>query len=600
MIEVSLQMSETESDVEFESADEGEESELKSNLNIPSIKENDDIKCLSYTQMDCDKNLSIHNSKEENVFFNDDLNKVNNETSITEPNPLNAEMKEEKFLHNLNENDTTEGNIKHSTLQNTEENTKYRSEEKLKNIHMEQKYDSDKNDQVKTSRVKLRFEERLEKSQKKNMNSSECQKKQVLEKMENLTINEKNSGWNWGGWKSSIFSTAASSVSVFTTQVSQGIGTVFETVEATLGVPPPEELVVSMHNKEQSKDNEILKENSAEDRKSDNQENSPSLFEGVSSLTKVIENTGSKVIMGGLDTLELIGKKTFDILTEGDPGLRKKRSYFANNNSLSEILKEAKEKEISHNSVSEENAEITLNYSVQFDNFQGLVHLEALELLSAQNRSKVQELLISKSTKQNIELKKKFEELKNICEDLSSVDDILDDDVDHDFFQLTENYITNLKLNINIANLQQVQKRIRDWLVDCKRTQEERIIKSPKEIYNEAITSLAELAAKSIVLYHKISELLLAKSADISSPISYAKQLTELTEVICLEIRIIAAHFCQCLNTAADDSPNPDSVTPFITNVYLEASNSTTYIQDAFQLLLPIFQIIILKQEDFN
>lgn len=46
---------------------------------------------------------------------------------------------------------------------------------------------------------------------------------------------------------------------------------------------------------------------------------------------------------------------------------------------------------------------------------------------------------------------------------------------------------------------------------------------------------------------------------------------------------------------SAADSGVSDCITPFITNVYLEASNSTTYIQDGFQLLLPIIQLALVK-----
>lgn len=35
---------------------------------------------------------------------------------------------------------------------------------------------------------------------------------------------------------------------------------------------------------------------------------------------------GTKVIAGGLDTLETIGKKTMEVLQDGDPGLAKKRA----------------------------------------------------------------------------------------------------------------------------------------------------------------------------------------------------------------------------------------------------------------------------------
>lgn len=54
-------------------------------------------------------------------------------------------------------------------------------------------------------------------------------------------------------------------------------------------------------------------------------------FNNVSQITKIVENTGSKIINGGLDTLETVGKKTLEVLQEGDPGLRKKRALFFQN-----------------------------------------------------------------------------------------------------------------------------------------------------------------------------------------------------------------------------------------------------------------------------
>lgn len=51
----------------------------------------------------------------------------------------------------------------------------------------------------------------------------------------------------------------------------------------------------------------------------------------VSQITKIVETTGSKIISGGLDTLETVGKKTLEVLQDGDPGLRKKRAIFFQN-----------------------------------------------------------------------------------------------------------------------------------------------------------------------------------------------------------------------------------------------------------------------------
>ena len=45
----------------------------------------------------------------------------------------------------------------------------------------------------------------------------------------------------------------------------------------------------------------------------------------MSSLTNVVQNRGMELVTGGLDALEFIGKKTMDVLGEGDPALREKR-----------------------------------------------------------------------------------------------------------------------------------------------------------------------------------------------------------------------------------------------------------------------------------
>jgi len=58
---------------------------------------------------------------------------------------------------------------------------------------------------------------------------------------------------------------------------------------------------------------------------------------GVSSITRLVETTGSKVLTGGLDTLETIGKKTMEVLQEGDPGLKKKRALFSGKPVLSQV-----------------------------------------------------------------------------------------------------------------------------------------------------------------------------------------------------------------------------------------------------------------------
>lgn len=43
--------------------------------------------------------------------------------------------------------------------------------------------------------------------------------------------------------------------------------------------------------------------------------------------------------MGGLDTLEVIGRKAMDVIQEGDPGLHKKRAFLSNKKpNLSQVM----------------------------------------------------------------------------------------------------------------------------------------------------------------------------------------------------------------------------------------------------------------------
>lgn len=51
---------------------------------------------------------------------------------------------------------------------------------------------------------------------------------------------------------------------------------------------------------------------------------------GVSNITKFVESTGSSIFSTGLDTLELLGKKTINVLQQSDPGLKRTKAVLAN------------------------------------------------------------------------------------------------------------------------------------------------------------------------------------------------------------------------------------------------------------------------------
>jgi hypothetical protein len=140
----------------------------------------------------------------------------------------------------------------------------------------------------------------------------------------------------------------------------------------------------------------------------------------VSSITKLVESTGSKVMTGGLDTLEAIGKKTMEVLQEGDPGLKKKRAFFMNEPekpNLSQILREAKEKaETEEKTIEERELARKVHFESLFDDYQGLVHLEALEMLSKQSNMKIQQYLIELDTNELTSAQETLEEIKELCD----------------------------------------------------------------------------------------------------------------------------------------------------------------------------------------
>ena len=50
------------------------------------------------------------------------------------------------------------------------------------------------------------------------------------------------------------------------------------------------------------------------------------------------------MISGGLDALEFIGKKTMDVIAEGDPGFKKTKKLMITNTTLSQVRRPGDQK----------------------------------------------------------------------------------------------------------------------------------------------------------------------------------------------------------------------------------------------------------------
>lgn len=66
--------------------------------------------------------------------------------------------------------------------------------------------------------------------------------------------------------------------------------------------------------------------------------------------------------------------------------------------------------------------------------------------------------------------------------------------------------------------------------------------------------------------------------------------------MLCKDLGSLSKEFTTCLTTAGVREKT-DILNPLITAVFLEASNSASYIQDAFQLLLPVLQISLIQSK---
>ncbi|XDV39110.1 hypothetical protein PO909_008397, partial [Leuciscus waleckii] len=420
-------------------------------------------------------------------------------------------------------------------------------------------------------------------------------------------------GWGyWGSWGKSILSTATATVAT----VGQGLTQVIEKAETSLGIPSPEELSAQVEEeKTDGSDNSEM--NKDEGEKAYGMGGAMGMISSssmgmLSSLTTVVQSTGKTVISGGLDALEFIGKKTMDVIAEGDPGFKKTKGLMNRNSTLSQVLREAKEREQQQKAenVSSE-TDKKAHYGMLFDEFQGLSHLEALEILSRESEAKVKSVLTTLSGE---ELAKLREELQDIKEPFSLMefDDEAEDDMKgddgEDFVKELTDVLERLQISTSADKLSKARKNAFNHITNMKlqsestqqeeeeEEEEEKEQETPVTKYSVedahlfAITSLAEFTARSIEQFQKAAEMLLHCNTEEATAAEQAKVLSQVTIVICKEVSILSKKYTSCLTTIGANEKG-EVLNPLITSVFLEASNSASYIQDAFQLLMPVLEV---------
>ncbi|NXL99073.1 NXP20 protein, partial [Tyrannus savana] len=430
----------------------------------------------------------------------------------------------------------------------------------------------------------------------------------------------KASRWGaWGTWGKSLLSSASATVGKC-----HGITAVKEKAGTTLRIHSASS--ASSEAAEPSTAESLITQ--AEDPLDQNSsENVPSPSSGsrgmLSAITNAVQNTGKSVLSGGLDALEFIGKTTMNVLAESDPGFKRTKTLMARTVSLSQLLREAKEKE-KQRRAQQVTVERTAHYGLLFDEFQGLSHLEALEILSNESEAQIQAHLATLDGEQLETVKNDLIAIKEIFVPKESDDEVMQAqkaDMGEEFVSMLTELLFELHVAATPDKLNKARKKAHEWLEEAsfstpadieeklkeeagepgeEKTDKDDKIDSDKtkvnknktveEIYMLSIESLAEITARCIEQLHKVAELILHGQEVEKTAQDQAKVLTNLTSAMCNEVSSLSKKFSDSV-TAAGSNMKAEVLNPIINSVLLEGCNSTTYIQDAFQLLLPVLQI---------
>ncbi|NXT83209.1 NXP20 protein, partial [Zapornia atra] len=442
------------------------------------------------------------------------------------------------------------------------------------------------------------------------------------------TLNEKSSPdtdasskasrWGaWGTWGKSLLSSASATVGHGITAVKEKAGTTLgihnaSSVSAETAEPPAAETPI------------IQAEDSLDQSSFQNVPFPSSGSRGMlSAITNAVQNTGKSVLSGGLDALEFIGKTTMNVLAESDPGFKRTKTLMERTVSLSQLLREAKEKE-KQRRAQQVTVERTAHYGLLFDEFQGLSHLEALEILSNESEAQIQSYLATLDGEPLEAVKNDLIAIKEIFVPKESDDEVAQTqkaDMGEEFVSMLTELLFELHVAATPDKLNKARKKAYEWLEEASLSTpgdtEEKLIEKPgaektggeekedkthsdktevdknnnvEEIYLLSIGSLAEVTARCIEQLHKVAELIL-HGQEVEKPAQdQAKVLMNLTSAMCNEVSCLSKKFSDSL-TAAGSSMKAEVLNPIIDSVLSEGCNSATYIQDAFQLLLPVLQI---------
>ncbi|EDV93553.1 protein FAM114A2 [Drosophila grimshawi] len=396
-----------------------------------------------------------------------------------------------------------------------------------------------------------------------------------------------SSGWGlWGGKLSSVLSTASEGLGNITTHVNQGLNQI-------IGVPDPEEL--ARLNAAEAAANPATASTTADEEEEETraarQENASA---GAAFNLGMVTTLGSKVLNTGLDTLEGIGKKTMTILQDNDPKLMNKRKLLgldaSSGPNLSAILLEAKkdadQMEQTMQQLQLEKQKAQLRFDVLFENYCGLVHYEALEILSKESRLKLDTLLDAVSGRALSELQETIGEVRELLE----LEDLeCDSEGDYTPAELNERLsatIADAELGIKFDDVTSHWSKSLSWL-----DSEEATAADLEQAYARSINALSEACALEMCKLHKIAELMLVKphhstANEVDGIVHLCKQFNG-------HLQGLTQRHAALLSSKSNeqDADHREEGKARVNTYFAEMLTAVKYIEQAYNLFTPILQM---------
>uniref|UniRef100_A0A0N5A984 PH domain-containing protein n=1 Tax=Syphacia muris TaxID=451379 RepID=A0A0N5A984_9BILA len=353
------------------------------------------------------------------------------------------------------------------------------------------------------------------------------------------------SSWGWGGL-SDVLSAVGEEIS--------------NVVETGLGLPPAEELA---RKKADNISNDELKSKS---------KNVETIDAEVNALGGFLSNIGSTFISGSLDVLETLGKATFDKLTIPKENSRGRRLIFEpqDNANFSDVLKELRERQLNFTGTSESSsncsgnsdAKITATEATFIDLFEaygGFVHLEGLEMLSANS-------YVSGGESSNLYT-------------------LIDETVNKHLAENSEQILPSEEFQKRLKRLLAKIGLPYDGLhlIDCERRCHQKSLEDYNDashIFKTSLEALAEFTAHSVQALHKLGQLTV-----IAVLKAEERPFAEFLALIGTELTSLANAFVCKLNSFTDDG---QKIGNMVTSVFLGAEDGFTYVQQSIRLLAPL------------